>query len=81
MKRTFNYDVKFKVFRADNGHFAEIGFKSEVKNFNQAIVYCGFGAHGQNGIIDRCIGKITARTRIMLPHAKSFWPDIIAHVL
>ena len=48
---------------------------------NQIITYCSVGAHGQNGNIERYIGKVTKRGRIMLLHAKRFWPEAITHIL
>ena len=66
------HNVKVKEHRADNERFADLGFKLEVEKCNQKITYCGVGAHGQNGIIERHIGKITVRRRIMLLHAKHF---------
>jgi len=75
------HNVKVMAYRADNGRFADHGFKEEVNRCNQIITYCGVGAHHQNGSIERYIGKLTTRARIMLLHAKRFWPEAITHML
>ena len=66
------HNVRVHAYRADNGRFADHGFKEEINNCNQFIFFYGVGAHSQNGMIERHIGKITVRSRIMLLHAKRF---------
>ena len=75
------HNAQVKACRADNGRFANLGFKLEVGKCNQKITYCGVGAHGQNGIVERHVGKVTIRGRIMLLQAKRFWPKAITHML
>ena len=80
-RELLKHNVTVKAYRADNGRFADAGFKAEIENNNQLITFCGVGAHGQNGIVERHIGKVNMRGRIMLLHAKRFWPEAITHVL
>ena len=75
------YNVTVKRYHADNGRFADKEFWDEVLHQNQAITFCAVGAYHQNRIIERYIGKITTRGRIMLLHAKRFWPEAITHIL
>ena len=75
------HNVRVQSCRADNGRFAEKAFKDEVAKSNQIITYCGVGAHHQNGSIEHYIGKITTRSRVMLLHAKRFWPEAITPML
>ena len=73
--------MNIEKYRADNGIFADKGFKDEVYQSNQTISYCGVGAHHQSGIIERYIGLLTAGARINLLHAKRFWPESISTIL
>ena len=57
--------VKVKSYWADNGHFADIGIKQEVEKSNKVIAFCGIGARGQNIMVERNVGKITTRSRII----------------
>ena len=75
------HNVRVQSYRADNGRFAEKAFQDEVAHCNQVITYCGVGAHHQNGSIERYIGKITSRARVMILHAKRFWPEAITPML
>jgi len=85
-KQTFErelskHNIRVHAYRTDNGRFADHGFKEEINICNQFISFCGVGDHGQNGMVERYIGKITIRSRIMLLHAKRFWPEAITHML
>ena len=75
------HNVMVQVYRADNGRFAEKGFKDEISKCNQIITYCGVGAHYQNGAVERYISKVTTRARVMLLHVKQFWPEAITPML
>ena len=68
------HNVKVQAYRADNGRFADLAFKEEVNKCNQINTHCGVGAHGQNGNVERNVGKVTKKGRILLLHAKRFWP-------
>ena len=39
------HNIKVMAYRADNGRFADHGFKEEVNRYNQIITYYGVGAH------------------------------------
>ena len=66
-----SHRVKVKSFRADNGIFAEKAFCDNVcANNNQKITYCAVGAHHQNGLVERHIGKLTQGSRTNLLHAQ-----------
>ena len=43
--------------------FAEEGFKSDVSDNNQKIIYYGVGAHFQNGIAESDIKQLTEKAR------------------
>ena len=75
------YNMRVTEHRADNGRFADVGFKAKVEKCNQTMSYCGVGAHYQNGFAKNYIGKITTRARVMLLHAKRFWPEAITPIL
>ena len=75
------HGVKIKSFLADNGRFAEVGFRDAVAIANQIISFFGVGAHHQNGIIERYIQDITDSDHTLLLHAKRYWPDVIRTIL
>ena len=43
--------ITIKAYRADNGCFADNGFKDSVLESNHCITYFEFGAHHQNVIV------------------------------
>lgn len=69
-----SFGVKIKSYHADNGRFAEKGFRDAVTASNQTIKYCAVGAHHQNGIIEKKIGDMSNATRTLLMHATRNWP-------
>ena len=69
-----SHRVKIKSYRADNGRFAEKGFKEEIASCDQSITFCGVGYHHQNGIIERFQQTLTEGSRVNLLHAKRYWP-------
>ena len=75
------HGVSIKSYHADNGRFAELGFREAVENAGQSITFCGVGAHHQNGIIERYIQDLTRDARTLLLHAKRHWPDAIGTIL
>jgi hypothetical protein len=51
--------VESKVHHADNGCFADKGFRDDCTSSNQMITFCGVGSHHQNGIAECKIKDIT----------------------
>jgi hypothetical protein len=51
--------VDSKAYYADNGRFADKGFRDDCVSSNQTITFCGVGSHHQNGIAERKIKDIT----------------------
>ena len=62
--------VTAKAYHADNGRFANKGFKDDCIASNQTITFCGVGGHHQNGIAERKIKDLTLGARTLLLHAK-----------
>ena len=74
-------DVTVSSYMADNGRFAEKGYRDAIRNSKQTITYCGVGSHHQNGIVERHIGELTSSARTLLLHAKRRWPKAIGTIL
>jgi hypothetical protein len=51
--------VTAKAYHADNGWFADKGFKDNYAMSNQSITFCGVGGHHQDGIAERKIKELT----------------------
>ena len=73
--------VSIKAYRADNGRFAEKGFRDAVLSAHQQIDFCAVGQHNPNGIIERHFQRLTSQARILLLHAKRHWPAMISVIL
>jgi len=73
--------VQIKAYRADNGRFADQGFRDSVNECHQTITYCAVGAHHQNGIVKRRIKELTLIGRTLLLHAVRHWPGYITTML
>jgi hypothetical protein len=73
--------VDSKAYHADNGRFADKGFRDDCAASNQAITFCGVGSHHQNGIAERKIKDITLGGRTLLLHAKRMFPEYISTIL
>ena len=73
--------VTIKHYHADNGRYADKGFRDAIINANQTISYCGVGAHHQNGMIERRIKELTLGARTCLLHAMRLWPEMIPEAL
>ena len=80
-KHSNTHGVTIKEYRADNGRFAKKGFRDAVDDANQTISFCGVGSHHQNGIAEKYIQDITVATRVLLLHAKRYWPEAIGTIL
>ena len=62
--------VGSKTYHADNGRFADKGFRNDCVSNNQTITFCGVGSHHQNGIAEHKIKAITLGAWTLLLHAK-----------
>ena len=80
-QHTGTFGVNIKAYRADNGRFVELGFKTLISRSRQTITYSAVGAHHQNGIIECHIGILSATARTLLIHARYLWPDAISPLL
>jgi len=68
-------------YHADNGRFADKGFRDDCISNNQTISFCGVGAHHQNGIAENKIKDLTLGGRTLLLHAKRMLPEYISTIL
>ncbi len=73
--------VESKAYYADNGRFADKGFRDGCTSSTQTIAFCGVGSHCQNGIDERKIKDITLGGRTLLLHAKRMFPEYISTFL
>ena len=73
--------VNVHAYHADNGRFAEKGFRDAVQLAGQKLTYCGVGTHNQNGIVERHIQELTMATRSLILHAQQIWPEVISTLL
>ena len=80
-KLAASHGVQIKSYHADNGRFAEKGFRDAVHDANQTISFCAVNAHHQNGLIEKFIQDLTRGARTLLLHAKRHWPEAIGTIL
>ena len=73
--------VTSKAYHADNGRFADKGFRDDCIVSNQVITFCGVGSHHQNGIAERKIKELKLGARTLLLHAKRMLPEYISTIL
>jgi len=73
--------IESKAYHADNGCFADKGFRDDCTSSNQTITFCGVGSHHQNGLAERKIKDITLGSRTLLRHAKNMFPEYISTIL
>ena len=66
-----------KNYHADNGEFADNGFIDAINTKDQKIIFCGVGAHHQNGIIEKKNKMLTLGARTLLMHGMRMWPTMI----
>jgi hypothetical protein len=71
--------VTSKAYHADNGRFADKGFRDDCITCNQAITFCGIGSRHHNGIAERKIKDLMLGGRTLLLHTKRIflqflWP-------
>lgn len=73
--------IVIHAYHADNGRFADKGFRDDCISNNQQISFCAVGAHHQNGIAERKIKDLTLGVRTLLLHAKHMLPEYITTIL
>ena len=56
-------------------------FLQDIKDNAQQIIFCGVGAHHQNGIAEKKISDLVENARTQLIHAMHLWPGVIKQVL
>ena len=66
-----------KHYHADNGRFADEGFKAACNDHDQRLTFCGVGAHHQAGIIEGKNRVLTQGARTLLLHGIRMWPQMI----
>jgi len=76
-----SHGIRSKAYHADNGRFADQGFRVDCLQNNQIITFCGVGSHHQNGIAETKIKDLTLCARTMLLHAKRMLPEYISTIL
>ena len=76
-----SHGIKIEAFHADNGRFAEKGFRDAVNDANQKITFFGVNAHHQNSLIEKYHQDIAREGRHLLLHAKRFWSETIGTIL
>jgi hypothetical protein len=72
--------VTSKAYHADNGGFADKGFRDDCITCNQVITFCGVGSHHQNGNADRKIKELMLGGRMLLLHAKRMLLEYISTI-
>ncbi len=73
--------VTAKAYHADNGCFADQGFRDDCNLSNQVITFCGVSSHHQNGIAEPKTKELTLGARTLLLHAKRMLPEYISTIL
>ena len=76
-----SHGIKIEAFHADNGRFAEKGFRDAVTDANQKITFFGVNAHHQNDLIEKYHQDIVREGRKLLLHAKLLWLEAIEPIL
>ena len=56
-------------------------FLQDIKDNAQQIIFCGVGAHHQNGIAEKKIRDLVKNARTQLIQAMHLWPGVIKKVL
>jgi hypothetical protein len=75
------HGILSKAYHADNGCFADQGFRDDCMQNNQIIAFCGVESHRKNGIAERKIKDLTLCARTMLLHAKRMLPEYFHYSL
>jgi hypothetical protein len=71
--------VDLKAFHADNGRFADKGFRDDCASSHQTITFCGVGSHHQNGIAESVIYDDDFTMVLYLRNAAVplHWPQLV----
>jgi hypothetical protein len=69
--------VSVKHHHADNGRFSDNQWREDVMVKGQRLMFCGVGAHHQNGRAEKRIRDAQDNARTSLIHANRRWPDAI----
>ncbi len=72
--------VESVAYHADNGWFADKGFRDDCTSSNRTITFCGVGSHHQNGLAEHKIKDITLGGQTSLFHAKHMFPEWISTI-
>ena len=76
-----SHGILSKAYHADNGRFADQGFRDDCMQNNKILTFCGVGSHHQIGIAERKIKDLPLCARTMLLHAKRMLPKYISTIL
>ncbi len=69
------------MYHADNGCFADKGFRDDCIFSNQTITFCGVRSPHQNGIAECKIKDITLGGQALLLHVSRMFPNYISTIL
>jgi hypothetical protein len=71
-----SYMVTVRHYHADNGRFAKTMWIDtvELHRPQQTILFCGVGAHHQNGVAEKKIQDLQENARTMILHGAVQWP-------
>jgi hypothetical protein len=70
-------DCSIKHYQADVRQFSDKEFLAACNNLNQAIEFCGVGAHHQNGIIENRNKQLTQTARVLLLDGMRMRPQMV----
>ena len=60
-------------YKFDNGRFSVNGFIDAINQKYQKIIFCGFGRHHHNGIVENKNKILTTGASTLLPHGMIMW--------
>eukprot|EP00957_Ditylum_brightwellii_P152976 11644060-Ditylum_brightwellii.AAC.1 len=76
-----SYGHKMEAYHGDNSRFDSQDFKDSCEKAQQTCLYCGVGAHHQNGIAEAMSKRLSHSARTILLHAKRKWPSVITSII
>ena len=65
--------VQIKSFRSDTGIFKIAGFRTNLKDNDQIILFCAVGVHHQNGVAERYIRTMVEMAITLLLNTHTRW--------